>query len=199
MFDLGLSSVVNPWQLHRMAVDDVQQRFQRITAALCEAGVPHAIVGGQAVAAWVSTKDPDAVRVTKDVDILLDRKDLPQARAAALALGMDYFEVVGVGMFLEHDNPNPRRAVHLLWAGEKVRPEYETIAATIDQRELLAPGLWVVMLSELVRMKLQANRDQDRVHLRDMIDVGLIGREIMETLPPSLAQRLLPLLVNAGR
>ena len=112
---------------------------------------------------------------------------------------MDYFEVVGVGMFLEHDNPNPRRAVHLLWAGEKVRPEYETIAATIDQRELLAPGLWVVALPELVRMKLQANRDQDRVHLRDMIDVGLIGREILDTLPPSLAKRLLPLLVDAGR
>ncbi len=182
-----------------MVVDDVQQRFQRITAALCEAGVPHAIVGGQAVAAWVATKDPDAIRVTKDVDILLDRNDLPQARAAALSLGMDYFEVVGVGMFLERDNPHPRRAIHLLWAGEKVRPEYETIAATIDRRELLAPGLWVVRLPELVRMKLQANRDQDRVHLRDMIDVGLVGREILETLPPALAQRLLPLLVDAGR
>lgn len=182
-----------------MAVDDVQQRFRRITVALDEAGVPHAVVGGQAVAAWVSTKDPDAVRVTKDVDILLDRKDLPRARAVALTLGMDYFEVVGVGMFLEHDNPNPRRAVHLLWAGEKVRPEYETIAATIDQRELLAHGLWVVALPELVRMKLQANRDQDRVHLRDMIDVGLIGREILETLPPTLAARLLPLLAESGR
>ncbi len=161
--------------------------------------MPHAIVGGQAVAAWVSTKDPDAVRVTRDVDILLDRNDLPRARAVALSLGMDYFEVQGVGMFLERDNPHPRRGVHLLWAGEKVRPDHETTAATIDQRELLAPGLWVVGLAELVRMKLQANRDQDRVHLRDMTDVGLIGREILETLPATLAQRLLPLLVDAGR
>ena len=182
-----------------MVVDDVQQRFQRITAALCEAGVPHAIVGGQAVAAWVATKDPDAIRVTKDVDILLDWNDLPQARAAALSLGMDYFEVVGVGMFLERDNPHPRRAIHLLWAGEKVRPEYETIAATIDRRELLAPGLWVVRLPELVRMKLQANRDQDRVHLRDMIDVGLVGRNLGDSSSLALAQRLLPLLVDAGR
>ncbi len=122
-----------------MAVDDVQERFRRITAAFCEGHVPHAVVGGQAVAAWVSTKDPDAVRVTKDVDILLDRGDLPQARAAALSVEMDYFEVVGVGMFLERANPNPRRGVHLLWAGEKVRPDNETPAATIEQRELLAP------------------------------------------------------------
>jgi hypothetical protein len=199
MSDLDLASRPNPWMLHRMAVDEVQERFRRITAALCEAHVPHAIVGGQAVAAWVSTKDPDAVRVTKDVDILLDRSDLPRARAAALSQGMDYFEVVGVGMFLEHDNPNPRRGVHLLWAGEKVRPENETAAATIDRRELLAPGLWVVSLAELVRMKLQANRDQDRVHLRDMIDVGLIGRDILAALPPALADRLSPLLADAGR
>ena len=112
---------------------------------------------------------------------------------------MDYFEVIGVGMFLERENPNPRRGVHLLWAGEKVRPDSETNAATIDRRELLAPGLWVVVLPELVQMKLQANRDHDRVHLRDMIDVGLIGREMLATLPPVLAERLLPLLADSGR
>jgi hypothetical protein len=102
-------------------------------------------------------------------------------------------------VFLERANPNPRRGVHLIWAGEKVRPDNETPAATIDQRELLAPELWVVTLAGLVRMKLEANRDQDRVHLRDMINVGLIGRGIMADLPPSLANRLLPLLEDAGR
>jgi hypothetical protein len=182
-----------------MAVDDVQRRFERITSALAEAGVPHAVVGGQAVAAWVSTRDPDAVRVTKDVDILLSRDDLPRARAAALSLGLEYCEILGVGMFVERADPHPRRAVHLLWAGEKVRPDNETSAAKIDRREQLAAGLWVVMLPDLVRMKLQANRDQDRVHLRDMIDVGLVGRELMEGLPPTLAARLEQLLAEAGR
>jgi hypothetical protein len=182
-----------------MAVDDVQQRFQRITAVLNQGDVPYAIVGGQAVAAWVSTKDPDAVRVTKDVDILIDRSGLPLARAAALSLEYDYVEVLGVGMFLERSNPNPKRGIHLIWAGEKVRPDNESAAPTIDRRESLAPGLWVVPLVDLVRMKLDANRDHDRVHLRDMIDVGLIGRELLSDLPPKLAERLLPLLVEAGR
>jgi hypothetical protein len=182
-----------------MVVDEVQERFGRITAALSQAGVPYAVVGGQAVAAWVATKDPDAVRVTRDVDILLDRNDLPLARTAALAIGMEYFEVLGVGMFLERDNPNPRRAVHLIWAGERVRPEHETPAPATTRREMLAEDLWVVLLVDLTRMKLQANRDQDRVHLRDMIDVGLIGRDVLEDLPPTLAERLEPLLVEAGR
>jgi len=197
--DLSVSSIANPWQLHRMAVDDVQQRFQRITAVLNQGDVPYAIVGGQAVAAWVSTKDPDAVRVTKDVDILIDRSGLPLARAAALSLEYDYVEVLGVGMFLERSNPSPKRGIHLIWAGEKVRPDNESAAPTIDRRESLAPGLWVVPLVDLVRMKLDANRDHDRVHLRDVIDVGLIGRELLSDLPPKLAERLLPLLVEAGR
>src|SRR5437899_10164331 len=107
------------WERHIMALDAVTDRLERITKALHEAAVPYALVGGQAVALWVSTKDPAAVRTTKDVDILLRKEDLPRARAAALTVDMDYLEVVGVGMFLERADPNPRHAVHVVWAGEK--------------------------------------------------------------------------------
>src|SRR5947209_11467867 len=96
------------WEKYVMALDEVTDRLERITRALDEAGVPYALVGGQAVALWVATKDPGAVRTTKDVDILLSRGDLSRARAAALSANMDYFEVVDVGMFLERSDPNPR-------------------------------------------------------------------------------------------
>jgi hypothetical protein len=182
-----------------MALDEVTDRLQRIAGALEEAGVPYALVGGQAVALWVATRDPAAVRTTKDVDILLRREDLPRARAAAASVALDYFEVVGVGMFLERSDPNPRKGVHLLWAGEKVRPEYPLPSPTVEERELLEPGKAVVSLAGLVRMKLMSNRDQDRVHLRDLIDVGLIERSLLQTLPPELASRLDALLTEAGR
>src|SRR5207253_6650205 len=107
---------VGLWERYRMALDEVTERLERITRALGEAGVAYALVGGQAVALWVATKDPAAVRTTKDVDILLRREDLPSARAAALQIGLDYFEVIGVGMFLERGDPNPRQGVHLIWA-----------------------------------------------------------------------------------
>ena len=145
-----------------------------------------------------ATKEPAAVRTTKDVDVLIRRDDLPRARAAALSVGMDYFEVLGVGMFLDRKDPNPRHAVHPLWAGEKVRPEYELPSPTIDRRQTIA-GIDAVSLPALVLMKLLSNRDQDRVHLRDMIDVGLVGRELLEGLPPSLAERLDALLSESGR
>jgi hypothetical protein len=112
---------------------------------------------------------------------------------------MDYFEVMGVGMFLDRDDPNPRRAVHLLWSGEKVRPEYPLPSPTIEERQTFGPRQQVVSLSGLVRMKLMANRDQDRVHLRDMIDVGLVDRTFLEGLPSELAHRLDALLSDAGR
>ena len=182
-----------------MALDDVTQRLRRICRAFNGASVPFALVGGQAVALWVATRDPAAVRTTKDVDVLLRREDLSRARAAALSAGMDYFEVMGVGMFLDRDDPNPRHAVHLVWAGEKVRPEYELPSPTIEEQEELSAGLPVVSLAGLVRMKLLSNRDQDRVHLRDMIDVGLVGRELLDTLTPELAKRLAVLLDEAGR
>ena len=187
------------WGRYVMALDEVTERLERITRALESASVPYALVGGQAVALWVATKDPAAVRTTKDVDILLRREDLPRARSAALAARMDYFEVLGVGMFLEQSDPNPRRAIHLLWAGEKVRPEYPLPSPGIDDRQPLEPGKQVISLAGLVLMKLMSNRDQDRVHLRDMIEVGLIGRELLGTLPPDVATRLDALLTEAGR
>ncbi len=192
-------SFPGPWEKHRMALDDVTARLERITKALEGAGIAYALVGGQAVAIWVATRDPAAVRTTKDVDVLLQRQDLSQARAAALSVGLEYFEVMGVGMFLEKADSNPRKAVHLVWAGEKVRPEYPLPSPTIDQRQMLEPGKHVVSLAALVVMKLMANRDQDRVHLRDLIEVGLVGRDLIPGLPPELADRLQALLTEAGR
>jgi hypothetical protein len=199
MLAAGIARSSTVWENYLMALDEVTNRLQRIAQALEAAAVPYALVGGQAVALWVATKDPAAVRTTKDVDILLRREDLPRARAAALGADMEYFEAVGVGMFLERTDPNPRRAVHLLWAGEKVRPEYPLPSPTIEERHLIEPGKQVVSLAGLVRMKLMSFRDQDRVHLRDLIEVGLATRDLLANLPTELAHRLDALLTESGR
>ena len=187
------------WDRYVMALDDVTDRLHRIVDAFEREGVAYALVGGQAVALWVATKDPAAVRTTKDVDILLRREDLPQARAAADSVGMDYFEVMAVGMFLERSDPNPWKAVHLVWAGQKVHPDSALPSPSIEERELLEPNTHVVSLAGLVRMKLVANRDQDRVHLRDLIDVGLATRDMTRSLPVELASRLDALLGEFGK
>jgi hypothetical protein len=193
------STIPGLWEKYIMALDEVTAHLQRITQALESLSVPYALVGGQAVALWVATRDPAAVRTTKDIDILLRRADLPRARAAALSVNLDYFEVQGVGMFLERTDPNPRRAVRLLWAGEKVTADCAWPSPSVEDRQVLEPGKAVVSLAGLVHMKLLANRDQDRVHLRDLIDVGLINRAFVPNLPTDLADKLNALLGESGR
>jgi hypothetical protein len=148
---------------------------------------------------WIATKDKGGGRQTKDIDILLERSDLSLARAAGLAVELDYFETIGVGMFLERDDPNPRTGVHIVWAGEKVRPESALPAPRVEERIELLPGVFVARLPALVCMKLVSNREVDRVHLRDMIDVGLIDRGLLSGLPAELAAGLDVLLTDAGQ
>ena len=69
---------------------------------------------------------------------------------------------------------------------------------TTRSKEWAANGR-LVALAGLVRMKLMSHRDQDRVHLRDLIDVGLVGRDFVRDLPPDLAGRLDALLAESGR
>jgi hypothetical protein len=48
----------------------------------------------------------------------------------------------------------------------------------------------VLSLEALVRMKLTSYRDKDRMHLRDMLDVGLIDHTWPARYPHELAERL---------
>jgi hypothetical protein len=112
---------------------------------------------------------------------------------------MDYFETLGVGMFLDQADPNPRHAVHLVWAGELVRPGDFVPAPDVTDQALLPGEHRVVSLAGLVEMKLMANREQDRLHLRDLMDVGLVDRSFLAGLPAELATRLAVLLEEQGR
>jgi len=175
------------------AVERVRERLLRATAALEKAGVPYAVVGGNAVAAWVSRVDEAAVRNTQDVDILIRRADLPAATAALTPAGFVFRHVAGMNMFLDGPGAKARDAVHMIFAAERVRPEDPAPAPDISETEP-NPPFRVLSLEALVRMKLTAHRDKDRTHLRDMIDVGLIDATWPQRYPPELAARLQHLL-----
>jgi hypothetical protein len=175
------------------AVEKVRQRLVRATAALEEAGIDHAVVGGQAVAAWVTRVDEAAVRATQDVDILLNREDLQPAAAALESAGFEYRHVKGLDIFLDGPGAKARDAVHVVFAGEKVRPEYADVAPTVGESDVFGT-MRVVSLPALVRMKLTSFRDKDRMHLRDLIDVELVDPTWVAQLPPILGERLRILL-----
>jgi hypothetical protein len=189
------SPSLHPFALDRAvrAVEKVRERLLRATAALEKDGVPYAVIGGNAVSVWVASVDEAAVRNTADVDILIARADLPAARASLEKVGFVYRHVAGIDLFLDGPNAKAREAVHVLFANEKVRPEYTLPAPDVKESEAAA-SYRVLKLDALVRMKLTSFRDKDRTHLRDFLGIGLIDATWTKRLPPELAARLQLLL-----
>jgi hypothetical protein len=188
-------AMLNEVSLERMvrAVEKVRDRLLRAARALDAAGIPYAVAGGNAVAAWVSRVDEAAVRNTQDVDILLRRSDLDRAVAAMSEAGFVYRHAASVDMFLDGPDAKARDAVHIIFAHEKVRQDYVLPAPDVAESE---PGdrFRLLRLDALVRMKLTSFRDKDRTHLRDMLDVGLIDGSWVARLPSELAARLQDLI-----
>jgi hypothetical protein len=181
------------WERALMAAEKVKERLGRSTRALDAAGVRYAVAGGNAVAEWVGRVDEDAVRTTRDVDLLVRRDDLPAVRAALEAAGFVYHHVLNVDTFVDGPDGKPSGGVHLLFAGEHVRPSDAYPLPELDDSERTV-GFQVINLESLIRMKLTAWRDKDRTHLRDLIGVGLIDATWPARLPPPLGERLQQLL-----
>jgi Uncharacterised nucleotidyltransferase len=183
------------WQRMAEGIESVKNRLDRATTALGSAGVKYAVVGGNAVAAWVSRVDAAAVRNTRDVDLLLRREDMDQAKAALESAGFIHRRIASLGkaaamdVFLDGPDAKVRDAVHILWAGEKAVPD--AIEAT-PQLGLTEPGdgFELIPLDDLVRMKLTSFRDKDRMHLRDLLSVGLLDESWPARFPGVLAERL---------
>ena len=138
----------------------------------------------------MSQVDEGAVRNTRDVDILLLRTDLDAAKTAMAVAGWVHHEVAGVDLFVEGPAGKPSDGVRVLFAGERVRPTDPVPCPDIAESVAGQEPYRVVSLDALVRMKLVANRDKDRTHLRDLIGVGLIDATWPAKYMPVLAARL---------
>lgn len=173
-----------------MAVERVEQRLRKVTAALDAAGIRYAVIGGNAVAVWVAKADPGATRTTKDVDLLVDRADLDRITTVFDQLGFRREDSRTLTFFVDPDEPSRRSGVHLVWAGERVRPSYAHATPSLENAIRDPAGFFVLNLPALIRMKLTSFRDIDRVHIADLLDVELIDDHIRAALPPDLRERL---------
>jgi hypothetical protein len=150
-------------------------------------------VGGNAIAAWVARVDIEAVRNTKDVH-LLDRRVI----AAAQAIGFVHQNVAGLDLFLDGPEGSVRSAIHVVFAREKVRPDYLLPAPDVTESEA-GPEFTIAALDVLVRMKLTSFRLRDRIHLLDLLGVGLIDEQWCDRFPPELGARLRELIESSDR
>jgi hypothetical protein len=171
------------------AMEKVRERLDRACRALDEAQIPYAVIGGNAVAAWVATRDEGAVRNTQDVDILLRQEDDERATIALAKHGFLRERVFDVTMFLDGPDGKPSQAVHVIWANQRVKADYVSPAPD-PEKSYDINGKRIVDLVELVRMKLLSNRRKDQVHVLDMIGVGLIDASWPDQFESPLNERL---------
>jgi hypothetical protein len=127
--------------------------------------------------------DRAAVRNTQDVNILVDRSDFDAVKVALEAAGFEHHNDLDVDCFIDGPEGSPRDAVHLLHAGEKVRPTYPTPSANVTNA-VPAEDYQVLSLESLVRMKLNSFRRKNQVHLLDLLELGLIDSSWLPRLLP---------------
>jgi hypothetical protein len=173
-----------------MAMERVEQRLRAATRALDDARIPYAVVGGNAVAAWIAQVDPEATRTTKDVDLLVRRADLDRVTTALAGLGFKREDLRSLVLFVDPAAPSRRSGVHVVFAAEKVRPSYLHPAPDVSESVRPAGSFSVLDLAALLRMKLTSLRDIDRVHVADLISIGLVTDAVRQGLPPDLLERL---------
>jgi hypothetical protein len=198
----GLVEILGETSWTRMSegIEKVKARLHRATGLLDAAGLPYAVIGGNAVAAWVSRVDDSVVRNTRDVDLLVRRDDMDSIITAMAAGGFIHRSASILGgkgrieMFLDGPEAKARDGVHLIFSGEKVNsdsPEPSPDVADIDRSH---SGFRLIELEALVTMKLTSYRDKDRVHLRDMMEIGMLDETWLTRVPISLRDRLQALL-----
>ena len=177
------------WQRIENAVEVVRDRMRRVVKALNEAQIPYAIIGGNAVQHWGA----QVVRNTRDVDIILNDSDLAAAIEALAKVGFIYRRAASVSMFLDGPDAKARDAVHVLFAGKKVREEYSDPVPNIDEFALIDDAR-TLPLDKLVKMKLTSFRRKDQVHILDMISIDLIDESWLSKYDDPIRSRLKELL-----
>jgi hypothetical protein len=170
-------------------VDRLFDLAKLVETAFSSAGLEYRVVGGLATYLYVEEMEPDAGRLTKDIDIAVRRADLEAIAKAVEPFGMQYRRVAGVDMLVQAAEPSARRAVHLVFTGERVRPEYSEPAPELGPCRTIQ-GVRLIPLADLIRMKLTSFRARDEAHLKDLDEVGLITADSEAGLSEVLRERL---------
>lgn len=177
-------------------MDRVEQRLRRKNSILESAGIPVARVGGNAIRIWVAQVDPGAVRTTNDVDVLIRARGSRTCQKSNVRAWLSLPKgAAGLDRFLERQDDSVRYATHVVLAKQMVK-ENDFESNPDVELSVYGDGILTLPLERLVRMKLNSFRLKDRVHILDLIDVGLLNESWIPRFPQPLGERLKSLIEN---
>src|SRR5258707_10783001 len=100
----------------------VEQLFEvagRLAKALSQAGIEYRVIGGFAAYMHVNEIEPMAARLTRDIDVAIDRKDLEAIAEPTRPFGFPYRHAAGEGMLGAAATPEAPSPLHLAFTAEK--------------------------------------------------------------------------------
>src|SRR5450759_4895927 len=126
--------------------------LHKITDTLTAEDVLHEVIGGLAVLIHVEEADPSQSMLTRDVDIMIQRPDLERVIQIVQEHGFRFRHTAGLDMLMYGDNVSARNAFHLLFTGEKVRPNQATPNPPIwpERKQILGKEVCVIPVSDLL-------------------------------------------------
>jgi hypothetical protein len=193
------NSMVDPklgeFSLERMvrAVEMVRERLVRATALLERAGIPYAVIGDSAYMEWIARIDASAVRYTQDVSILIHHADRDRAARELERAGFIRAQPGSPATFLDGPGASKRDTVKVVLAVDTM-PAHGDFAATDVDQATKCEQFRIVPFESLARVSLERFRINDKVNVRDAIDIGLIDETWLPRLPADLAARLKTLI-----
>ena len=101
-------------------------------------------------------------------------------------------------MWTARPKAKARDAVHIVFAGEKIRPDYACETPDVLESDE-STAFRILDLEALVRMKLTSFHLRDQVQLLDLLEVGLIDEGWCERVPEELAERLREVIKSRDR
>jgi hypothetical protein len=175
------------------AVNAVEDRLTRSVQALQRAEISYALIGGRAAMSWVESVEPSAIRYTPNVDYLICRDDVVHARQALENAGFEIRDWRSRACFVDRPSVAVRSGVRFVFADEFFNPDDLLPTPRLDEAQQF-DNVRVIALEALVRMKLTAFRTIDRVHLDDLLGVGLFDQNWVGRFVPVLGARLQEIL-----
>ena len=114
-------------------VDQLFEVLNRLSSLFEDAGIKYQLIGGMATYMHVNRIDPMGARLTRDVDVCVRRQDLKKIADFANKHGFHFHHAAGIDTLLDLEDPKAHSAVHLIFAGDLVRPNELAPVPEIDQ------------------------------------------------------------------
>jgi hypothetical protein len=179
---------MNQFEAAQIVID----RQTAIIHKLQSANLSFALSGSNAVYHWIENADPSSVRQFRNIDLIANRSDQVAVISALTYLKLIPEERDNYLLLRNEHTTKDRWSDRVYFAGEAYVGTDATIP-TLDNIDIVK-GVPIVSLSVLVEFLLLRFNLNDKVDLRDLIDVGLIDQSWPNKFPLELGQRLQQIL-----